>query len=265
MKTMQQMLTLASVVWLEMVRRKELSVLLILLATLLAALLSFDVFGLSQVAGYVKDMGLLAVWILAWILAINTSVRQLPQEEQRGTLFPLLAKPVSRLTLIIGKWLGAWSISCLSLACFYLTVWLAVWVKGGTFQLATFTQAILLHAAALALITSLGMAFSTRMNRDAATVTTYIVTGAAFLLLPRVPSMLIEAKGVTSYALFTLYYLFPHFELFDLRRRLVHDWGSVNWFTLGEILLYAGLMTVVFLSLAWLGYRKRRFSRGDIL
>lgn len=262
---MKQIFTLAGVVWIEMIRRKELSVLLILLATLLAALLSFDVFGLSQVTGYVKDMGLLAVWILSWILAINTSVRQLPQEEQRGTLFPLLAKPVSRLTLILGKWLGVWSITCAALVCFYLTVWLAVWIKGGAFNVITLLQAILLHSAALALITSLGLAFSTRLNRDAATVTTYLVTGAAFLLLPRVPSMLVEAQGTASYALFTLYYLFPHFELFDLRRRLVHDWGAVNGSTLVEILLYATLMTVVFLSLAWLGYRKRRFSRGDIL
>jgi len=258
-------MTLAGIVWLEMVRRKELSVLLILLAALLAALLSFDVFGLSQVTGYVKDMGLLAVWILSWILTINTSVRQLPQEEQRGTLFPLLAKPVSRLTLIIGKWLGAWSITCLSLVCFYLTVCLAVWIKGGAFQFATLIQAILLHAAALALISSLGLAFSTRLNRDAATVTTYLITGTALLLLPRVPAMLVETKGASSYALYTLYYLFPHFELFDLRRRLVHDWGSVNGIIVTEILLYATLMTIVFLSLAWLGYRKRRFSRGDIL
>ncbi|MEI7879544.1 MAG: ABC transporter permease subunit [bacterium] len=265
MNKLKQIITIAGIVWLEMVRRKELSVLLILLATLLTSLLSFDVFGLSQVSGYVKDMGLLTVWVLAWILTINTSVRQLPQEEQRGTLFPLLAKPVSRLTLIIGKWLGVWSITCLSLVCFYLTVCLAVWIKGGAFNFSTLIQAILLHAAALALISSLGLAFSTRLNHDAATVTTYLITGAAFLLLPRVPAMLAEAKGPASYAIFSVYYLFPHFELFDLRRRLVHDWGPVNWLTLTEILLYAALMTIVFISLAWLGYRKRRFSRGDIL
>ncbi len=262
---MKQIFTLAHIVWLEMIRQKELYVLLMLLVTLLAALLSFNVFGLAQISGYVKDMGLLAVWLLSWILTLNTAVRQLPQEEQRGTLFPLLAKPVSRLTLITGKWLGAWSIACAALACFYLTVWLAVWLKGGTFNVATLLQAILLHAAALALMSSLGVAFSTRLNQDAATVTTYLVTGAGFLLLPRIPSMLVEAKGATSYALYSIYYLFPHFELFDLRQRLIHDWAPITWVIFSELLLYATLMTVVFLSLAWLGYRKRHFSRGDIL
>jgi ABC-type transport system involved in multi-copper enzyme maturation permease subunit len=262
---MRQICTLATIVWLEMIRRKELSVLFILLATLLASLLSFDVFGLSQVSGYVKDMGLLAVWILSWILMVNTSVRQLPQEEQRGTLLPLLAKPVSRGTLIIGKWLGAWSITSLSLLCFYLTVWLAVWIKGGTFTTMILVQAILLHMAALAIISAVGLALSTRLNQDAAAVTTYLLTGAGFLLLPRIPTVLVEAKGATSYILYTLYYLFPHFELFDLRRRLVHDWGTANWLTIAEIILYAALMTTVFLTLAWLGFRKRRFSRGDRL
>lgn len=262
---MRQIFTLSGIVWLEMVRRKDLSVLLMLLAILLASLLTFDVFGLSQVTGYVKDMGLLATWILAWILTVNTSIRQLPQEEQRGTLFPLLAKPVSRFTLIIGKWLGVWTITCLALAGFYLTVWLAVWIKGGRFDPVTLLQTILLHASALALISSLGVAFSTRLNKDAASVITYLITGAAFLLLPRVPAMLVESKGVSSFALTSVYYLLPHFELFDLRRRLVHDWGAAPWLTVAEIMFYAILMVVAFLTLAWLGYRKRRFSRGDIL
>jgi ABC-type Na+ efflux pump permease subunit len=262
---MKQSLTIAFVVWLEMIRRKDLYVLLILMATLLAGLLSFDVFGLAGVAGYVKDMGLLAVWMLGWILAVNTSVRQLPQEEQRGTLFPLLAKPVSRLTLILGKWLGSWSIAGFALACLYLTLCLGVALKGGRFDTMTLLQAMALHGAALGLVCALGIALSTRMNRDAATVTTYVVTGAAFIILPRIPSMLVGAGGMMNTALYTLYYLFPHFELFDLRRRLVHDWGCAPWPTVAGILVYAGLMTTVLLSLAWLGYRKRRFSRGDIL
>lgn len=262
---MRQILTLASVVWLEMVRRKDLTVLLILMASLLAGLLGFDVFGLSGVAGYVKDMGLLATWVLAWILAINTSVRQLPQEEQRGTLFPLLAKPVSRLTLILGKWLGSWTITCFALACLYLTLCAGVAIKGSGFSPATLIQAVVLHGAALSLVCALGIALSTRMNRDAATVTVYIVTGTAFAILPRVPAMLVETTGVTSSALYAVYYLFPHFELFDLRRRLVHDWGCAPWPVVAGILVYAILMTTVFLTLAWMGYRKRRFSRGDIL
>lgn len=262
---MSLILTLAGVVWLDMVRRKDLYVLLMLLAALLGGLLCFDVFGLAGVTGYVKDLGLLAVWILGWILAVNTSVRQLPEEERQGTLFPLLAKPVSRLDLILGKWLGSSTVACFTLVCFYLTLCLGIWLKGGRFDPVTLMQAVLLHGAALALVCAIGIALSTRLNRDAATVLTYLATGSAFLLLPRIPAMLAGDRGLNSGILYGVYLLLPHLELCDLRRRLVHDWGPAGWPVTGEILVYTLLMTALFLTLAWLGYRTRRFSRGAIL
>lgn len=259
---MTRVLTLATLVWLEMLRRKDLYLLLLLMAALIVGLLSFDVFGLAGVTGYVKDMGLLAVWILAWILAVSTSVRQLPTEERRGTLFPLLAKPVSRLDLILGKWLGAWSVTFLALLCFYLAVATGVWIKGGSFGLAALGQAVLLHGMALSMVCALGLALSTRMSQEAATVTTYLATGAAFVLLPRIPALLVGAHGLNAWLLSWVYFLLPHFELFDLRRRLIHDWGRADGWIFVQILLYGFAMTVVFLTLAWLGFRKRRFTRG---
>jgi ABC-type transport system involved in multi-copper enzyme maturation permease subunit len=262
---MSRVWVLAGIVWLEMIRRRDLYVLLMLLAVLLTTLLSFDVFGLAGVTGYVKDLGLLAVWILGWIMAVNTSVRQLPCEERQGTLFPLLAKPVSRLALILGKWLGAWTVACFALACFYLTLCLGIRLKGGGFDPATLLQAVLLHGAALAMVCAIGLALSTRLNQDAATVMTYLGTGAAFVLLPRIPAMLVGTQGLNSWILHGAYYLLPHLELCDLRRRLVHDWGHAGWRVTGEILLYTLLMTAVFLTLAWLGFRRRQFSRGAVL
>ncbi|MEI6563288.1 MAG: ABC transporter permease subunit [bacterium] len=261
---MRQIITVAHVVWLEMIRRKDFYILFILLSALLIWLMIFDVFGLTTVSGYIKDLGLLAVWIMGWILALNTSIRQLPQEEQRGTLFPLLAKPISRLNIILGKWLGSWSITCLALLCFYITLWLGITIKEGRFDYATLCQGFLLHCAALAIVCAMGLALSTRMNRDAAATTAYVLTGTAFLMLPKIPSMLIHTQGVAGALLLGLYYLFPHFELFDIRHRLVHDWGCAPWLTVCEILLYAVLMTSVFLILAWLSYRNRRFTRENL-
>ena len=129
----------------------------------------------------------------------------------------------------------------------------------------TLLQAVVLHSASMAILCALGIAFSTRLSREAAVVVTWLTTGTAFLLLPRVPAMLVEAPGPTGVALQVLYYLLPHFELFDLRRRLVHGWGCADWPLVAGILVYAVLMTTAILTLAWLAYRKRRFSRGDIL
>ena len=93
---MISVLTIAGVVWLEVLRRKDVYVLFILLAAFLIALLTLDVFGLGSAVGYVKELGLLLVWLFSWILAVTVSVRQLTREEEQGTIFPLLAKPVTR-------------------------------------------------------------------------------------------------------------------------------------------------------------------------
>jgi ABC-type transport system involved in multi-copper enzyme maturation permease subunit len=262
---MRRTWTLATIVWLEMLRRKDIYVLFIMLAALLVAMIALDAFGLGQVTGYVKDIGLLAAWLLGWILAVNAAIRQLPQEETRGTVFPLLAKPVSRWNLITGKWLGVWAVVAAATLLFYAATWGIVALKGGRFDPLTLCQACLLHIVALAVVVAIGIALSTRMNADAAGATAYVLTGAAFLVVPRIPALLAVAPGLDGTMLSGLYYLLPHFELFDMRQRLVHDWGSVSGLTLAGVVTYGALLTLGFLMLAWLGYRRKRFSRGEIL
>jgi ABC-type transport system involved in multi-copper enzyme maturation permease subunit len=262
---MRQIIAIAGIVWLEMLRKKDVYVLFILLTALLLAMFSMDVFGFGQVSGYIKDLGLLSAWLLGWILTINVSVRLLPQEHTRGTIFSLLAKPVSRADVLVGKWMGAWSVVCAAVLCFYLTTWAVVLLRGGSFNAMTLLQAFLLHVMALAIVAAVGIAFSTRLNSDAAATLTYVMTGTTFILLPRIPALLVAEKGVRTTALLALYYALPHFELFDLRQRLVHDWGPSSWAILTRVMLYGALMTGIFLLLAWLGYRHRRFSRGDLL
>ncbi len=262
---MSRVLALAGVVWLEMVRRKDVYVLFILIAALLVGTLGIDVFGLGGVVGYVKESGLLAAWLLGWVLAVNTAIRQLPQEESRGTVFVLLAKPVSRLEVVVGKWLGAWMVVSVAVGSFYLAVWGVTLFKGGRFEWVNLAQAFVLHAVALGLVIAIGIAFTTRLNGDAAAALTYTVTGAAFLIMPRLPAVLAGAEGLSGTLLNVLYYLLPHFELFDLRHRLVHGWGAASWGVFAAVVLYGAALTVVVLTLAWLGYRRRRFSRGNVL
>jgi ABC-type transport system involved in multi-copper enzyme maturation permease subunit len=262
---MKRVGVIAGIVWMEMLRKKDIYVLFILLAAMLIAMASLNVFGLGQISGYIKDMGLFSAWLLGWILAINLSVRLLPQEHSRGTIFSLLAKPVSRFDILAGKWLGAWSVVCAAVLSFYLATWAVVLLRGGSFDAATLLQAFLLHVTALAIVAAIGVAFSTRLHSDAAATLTYVLTGTLFVLLPRVPSLLVAEKGFRATALLTLYYTLPHFELFDLRQRLVHDWGPTSWAILSGIILYGTVMAGGFLLLAWIGYRRRRFSRGDLL
>jgi len=257
--------TLACVVWLEVIRRKDVYVLLVLLTAVLLAVVSLDIFGLGGAIAYVKDIGLLGAWIFGWVLAIHVAARELPQEEDRGTIYPLLAKPVTRFQLLAGKCLGSWSIVCFASLVFYLLILLVVCMKGAGFEPVTLVQGYLLHSAALGILSAVAVLFSTRMNHDAAAAVSYVLTGAAFLVVPRIPVMLTHEKGFASVALNVLYHLLPHFELFDMRQRIVHGYPPIGWGVFCGIMAYGLVLILLFVLLAWLWYRKKRFSRSNLV
>lgn len=261
---MNRLLTIAQVVWLEMLRRKDVYVLFILLGATLALLVSLNVFGLGAVTGYVKDVGLLMVWVLGWVLAATVSSRELPQEETRRTIFPLLAKPVTRFDLVAGKWLGSWTVVCAAVLCFYVLIQVLVTAMGGRLSPAAMLQGYILHALALGLVCGIGLLFSTRMNHDAAATLTFVLTGASFLVAPRVPELLTKQQGIAGDALLVLYHALPHFELFDIRQRIVHDYGPVSAGTFVQIALYGLAVTSCLLLLSWMAYRRKHFSRGSM-
>ncbi|MEJ2744234.1 MAG: ABC transporter permease [bacterium] len=262
---MRRIATIVKTVWLELLRRKDAYVMLIMLAVLLYALLSVNIFGLGTTQRYILDLGLLMAWLFALIMTVNVSCRQLPDEERKGTIYPLLAKPVTRWELVIGKWLGAWSVVALATAVFYLLVALVVKAYGGSFEWPTLIQGWVVHVAGLATIAALGVAFSTRLTYGAAASMSYVVVGSSLLLLPRIPEMLVTAGSASATSLLAIYYLFPHFELFDMRLRIVHERGAIPPGSLAAVLAYAVVLTALLLFISWLGYRQKRFERGATL
>jgi ABC-type transport system involved in multi-copper enzyme maturation permease subunit len=260
---MRRIRTIATITWQEMLRRKEVYVLLILLGSLLLGLVSLNIFGLGSVVGFVKDVGLLSAWGLGWILAVTCASRQLPQEEKRGTILTLLAKPIQRSELIVGKWLGAWSVVAASVLCFYLLTWAIVACYGGSFDLISLMQAYLLHTVALAIMAALAIALSTRLNQDAAATISYVSSATMFVLVPRIPELMAYAQGWRQTALLIVYGILPHFELFDMRRRVIHQFGALPWPTFTVIIIYGAMVTSALLLIAWLGFRTKHFSRSN--
>jgi ABC-type transport system involved in multi-copper enzyme maturation permease subunit len=261
---MTRILTVARVVWLDVIRRKDFYVLLILLGLLLAALTGMNAFGLGGVIAYVADIGLLMSWIFSWILAIAIGCRLLPQEESRGTVFALLAKPITRVELILGKWLGAWSVVTVATACFYALVFGVTALRGWTVPGGVALQAIALHAVVIAMIVAAALMFSARLNSDAAAVLTGALTAASFFIVPRIPEFVVQAGKLRGGLLLFLYNLLPHFEIFDLRMRVLHDYGTVATSTFLLVIGYGVFVTAAFLALGWAAYRNKHFARGSL-
>ena len=256
--------TIAGAVWLEILRKKDLYVLLILLSVLLVTLVSLNIFGLGGMTRYVKDIGLLLAWVFGLILAIHISSRELPQEETRGTIFPLLARPITHAEIIIGKWLGAWSIVVAATFCFYALVAGVTIGMGGTIGITTIIQGFILHAMLLGIISAIALTFSTRLNSDAAATMSFVVSLTSFIIVPRIPNLLVQQQGLSGNILLILYNILPHFEIFDMRKRIIHDYGPMPIKVCSLIVLYGIVLITITLFIAFLLYRKKRFSRGSI-
>lgn len=259
---MNRILAIAHIVGLEMLRQKALYVLLVLMAALLFALASVDIFGMQGVVRHVQDLGMLTVWALSWGTAVMVSVRQLPRAEKTGAVFGLLAKPVSRGELLFGKWLGSWLLTMVAALVFTLVVIGVTAIHGARFDGTALFQAVVLHLAALAVICAVGIGLSTALNEDAAMATTLVLTLGSYLIMPRLPYILAETPGWRAAPAYLLYYLAPHLEWFDMRRRLVHGWGPSPWWAFLSVMGYGLLYTAVVLLCGWLGYRRKRFNRN---
>jgi ABC-type transport system involved in multi-copper enzyme maturation permease subunit len=261
---MTRITTIAHIVWLQMLRKKDIYVFLILITALLIALVSLNIFGLGGVTGYLKEAGFLLAWLFGLIIAVNICSRELPQEENRGTIFPMLAKPISRFEFIAGKWLGAFTVVSTALLMFYLMITVVVILKGGSMNFFVLVQGYILHCCALGIISAIAIAFSTRMHSDAAAAISYVLTFTAFIVVPRIPSFLVKQHGFSGTILLFLYNLMPHFEIFDMRKRIIHNYGTVSGNIILLAVIYAAAFTLIFLLIAWLAYRKKRFSRGTL-
>jgi len=261
---MNRISVIAYILILNLIRRKDLYVLLILMATMLVTLMSFNIFGLGGAVRYIADIGLMMAWLFSWILAIVITARELPGEENRGTILNILAKPVSRFELIAGKWLGAWIITCLATLAFYILVATIIAFKGDALQTHTLLQCFILHSVSNAVLTSISLALSTRMNSDAASTLSFVISGAAFLIVPRIPAFLAAESGLRADLLLLIYNILPHMEVFDLRMRVIHDFGPVGSTLLLKSSAYGATLTALFLFLAFISYRNKRFSRAQL-
>ena len=117
---MNNVLAISGIVIKELYRRKDFYVLFVLTALITLLLGSVNFFNDAKIVRYLKEVCLLLIWISSLVIAIGTAARQIPAERENRTIFPLLAKPVTRGQVIAGKFLGCWLACGVALVVFYV-------------------------------------------------------------------------------------------------------------------------------------------------
>lgn len=259
---MKNIITIAQTVWLEMLRRKDVYIILTLQAFFTFLLTTVDAFGSEVPSSYIMDIGLMMVFLFSIALAITMGARQFPNEIRSGTIFTLLTKPIGRFEFLLGKWLGLWIGLLAANALFYVIVTGVTLLKGYAFEPPVLFQVFCLHSTLLGAVVAVSLFFSLFLSQGAAGTGAGIFVVLCYLFVPRIPNLLAYESGWRATALSALYFIAPHLELFDMRVRVLHGWGVLEGGIFAGTLAYGLLITAAFIGLAWLVFRKKYFTRG---
>lgn len=262
---MNAIITIAQTVWLEMIRRKDIYIILTLQAFFTFLLTMVNSFGSDVPSSYIMDIGLILAFLLSIAMSITMGSRQFPSEFRSGSIFTILTKPISRFEFLVGKWLGLWTGMIATNTLFYLIVTGITMLRGYIFEPIVLFQTFCLHTALLGLILAISLFFTQFLSQAAGGTATGIGTILCYLFLPRIPNLLTYEEGWRAKAMLAIYYVAPHMELFDMRARVLHGWGPLSPGILFGTLAYGFLLTGMFLLLSWLIFRNKSFTRGSSL
>lgn len=259
--TLNNVFAIAGVVIKEMYRRKDFYVLFVLTALITLLMGSVTFFNQENIVRYLKEICLFLIWGASLVITITTAARQIPAEREQRTLFPLLAKPVTRNQLVIGKFLGCWLASGLSLVLFYLFFGAVAGAKEHEWPVLNYFQAAVLHWFMLGIVCALTMLGSVVFDAPSSTNTIMLIVSVGILLIGRhlnKVALKLEEPGQTI--VYAIYFALPHLELFDVRDLIVHNWALIPWHIWAAGLAYAAVYSAIFLALACLAFRRKAIN-----
>jgi ABC-type transport system involved in multi-copper enzyme maturation permease subunit len=258
---MNTTLALANLVVTELYRRKDFYVLFVLLLVLAGMMMSVNFFNDPNIVRYLKEICLLFIWVSALIIAITTAARQIPAEREQRTIFPLLAKPVTRAQVIVGKFLGCWFAVGLALVAFYLFFAVVSGSRDGNWPVFTYFQAFWLQWVMLAIVISLVLLGSVVFSAPSANVTICFVIVLGILLLGGyLNQAVVHLEEPRRTIIQTIYFLIPHLEWFDVRDFIVYGWQLVPWIDCLLATLYAIAYSALLLFATWLVFRRKALT-----
>jgi ABC-type transport system involved in multi-copper enzyme maturation permease subunit len=226
---------------------------------LIGGVMMVDFFQLEGISKFYREVALKVMSAATAVTTVVLAARQLPREFTNRTIYPLLAKPVSRWRFLLGKLLGV-----LLAAGFCLAMFMAVFVAGSLYLGASVPwgltlQFIYLQMIMMLILASLAFWLSLLFNLDAA-ITTGLLFYATSAVITSATSFLYDwVSGFGRIMLSLLIFLLPQLTLFDLSAKTVHSeaWSPLSAAVLGQLTLYGLVFVVIYTALAYFSFRRR--------
>lgn len=250
---------IAKTVLIEAIRRKELYVVVGLAMGLIAFVMTLDFFALDGLFKFYREVSLNVMSTATALTVIVLAARQLPREFQARTVYPLLARPLTRPTFLLGKLVGVVLAAVFCLLLFMTVYVLATWFMGGTVPWVMFGEYLYLQLMMMLVLATMSFWLSMVVNLDAA-----VTMGVLFYFLGSTFSSLMvsfyDLAGPVVRAVLTIMnYLVPQLMVFDLTNKTVHAevWSPVPLAILLGLTVYGLAFASAFFAMTALCFRRR--------
>ena len=258
---MNTILALSEVVIKELYRRKDFYVLFVMTAVITLILAFANLFNDPRIVRYLKEVVLLLIWISALVIAITTTARQIPAERENRTIFPLLAKPVTRGQVIAGKFAGCWLACGIALVVFYLFFFVVSGSKENSWPLLNYLQGFWLQWVMLGVVVALVLLGSVTFTAPSSNATITFILVVGILLLGRhLNQVALQQAEPLRTVIYTIYFLIPHLEWYDIRDFLIYNHSRVAWMDCALASLYAAVYTMLLLFATWIIFRRKALN-----
>ncbi len=258
---MNSVFALAGIVIKELYRRKDFYVLFVMTAVITLVMASVRFFNDANIVRYLKDICLLLIWVSSLVIAIVTTARQLPAERENRTIFPLLAKPVSRGQVITGKFLGCWLASGIALVVFYFFFVVVCSSREHYWPIALYFKGFWLQWVMLGIVAALALLGSLIFAAPSSNSTIlFVIVGGILLLGGHLNEVALHQPQPLGNILYTIYFLIPHLEWYNVREMLVYNRDTLNWGPCILATLYGAVYVAFVLAASWLLFRRKALN-----
>ena len=255
----------------ESVRDKVLYNLVLFAMLLIASSYLIGQLTAGQDVKIVKDLGLSATSMFGLFIAVFIGIGLVSKEVERRSIYSLLAKPITRSQLVLGKYCGLTltlgvNIAVMALALYAVLAYVAWGVapeaRGGWDAPAldpAILEAVLMIFVELMLVTAIALCFSTfssPMLSAALTFGIYIVGHFSSDL--RNFQQVVDSPAAGRFAR-GLYWVLPNLSQFDVKSDVVHG-VHVPVGYLAMTSAYAGLYIALLLAISALIFSRRDFK-----
>jgi ABC-type transport system involved in multi-copper enzyme maturation permease subunit len=264
---MQRILAIAGNTYRETVRDKILYNLILFALIMILSSLALGQLTLGNETKVILDLGLASISIFGTLIAIFIGIGLVYKELEKRTVYALLAKPVHRQELILGKYLGLLFTLFVNLAIMTVGLELALLCAGGVGWASCLRvfPAVFLIFLSLALATALAILFSTFSTPALSALFTFFLWIIGHFGKDLLAFGELAKSTPIKWLSRILFYGTPNFSNFNMMdsRSILQSPGyslPIDYSALLGITLYCVLYTALVLSLSIAIFARRDFK-----